>query len=47
MVGDNSKDVQSALNAGIEAIFVTWGFSPHSDFKVTIKEPKEVLSLVL
>ena len=47
MVGDNSKDIQSANNAGIEAIFVTWGFSPHSDFKMSIKSPKEILNIVL
>ncbi len=47
MVGDNSKDIKSAENAGIDAIFATWGFSPHSDFEVVIKEPKELLSIVL
>ena len=47
MVGDNSKDIKSAENAGIEAIFATWGFSPSSDFEVVVKEPKEVLNIVL
>ena len=47
MIGDNSKDIKSAENAGIEAIFATWGFSPSSDFEVVVKEPKEVLNIVL
>jgi phosphoglycolate phosphatase len=47
MVGDNSKDIQSALNAGINSMFATWGFSPHAEYETVIKEPKEVLSIVL
>ena len=47
MIGDNSKDIKSAENAGINAIFATWGFSPYSDFEVVVKEPKEVLNIVL
>jgi len=47
MVGDNSKDVLSARNASIDAVFVTWGFSPSSDEKLVIKEPKELLAIVL
>ena len=47
MVGDNSKDIQSAANAGINSMFATWGFSPHAEYKTVIKEPKEVLSIVL
>ena len=47
MVGDNSKDMQSALNAGISSMFATWGFSPHAEYETVIKEPKEILSIVL
>jgi phosphoglycolate phosphatase len=47
MIGDNSKDMQSAKNANIEALFATWGFTPHTDFKVQINNPKEVVSIVL
>ena len=47
MVGDNSKDIQSAINAGINSMFATWGFSPHAEYETVIKYPKEVLRLVL
>ena len=47
MVGDNSKDIQSAKNADINAMFATWGFSPHSEYEITVKHPKEVLDIVL
>jgi len=47
MVGDNSKDIQSAQNADIDSIFATWGFSPHAKYKTVIKYPKEVLNIVL
>ena len=47
MVGDNSKDMISAKNAGIDAIFATWGFSTQSEYKVTVNHPKEVLDIIL
>ncbi|MDD2653287.1 MAG: HAD family hydrolase [Sulfurimonas sp.] len=47
MVGDNSKDVLSARSAGIEPIFVTWGFTPSSNEKTVAKKPKELLDIVL
>jgi phosphoglycolate phosphatase len=47
MVGDNSKDILSAASAGIESIFVTWGFSPQSSAKIVVKKPQEVLDIVL
>jgi len=47
MVGDNSKDMQSAQRAGISPIFVTWGFSTEGDYDIVIKEPKEILNIVL
>ena len=47
MIGDNSKDMQSAKNAQIEGVFATWGFSPKSSYKIRIQEPKEIFSIVL
>ena len=47
MVGDSSKDILSAKNAAIEPIFATWGFSPKSQYNVTIASPKEILDIVL
>ena len=47
MVGDNSKDIISARDAGINSIFATWGFSPKSDAKIVVKRPIEVLDIVL
>jgi phosphoglycolate phosphatase len=47
MIGDNSKDMLSAKNAGIESAFATWGFSPKSDYKRRISHPKDILDIVL
>jgi len=47
MVGDNSKDVLSARSAGIEPIFVTWGFTSSSNETRVVKKPKELLEIVL
>ena len=47
MVGDNSKDMKSGEDAGIDSIFVTWGFSPKSEYKVTLRNPRELLDIVL
>jgi len=47
MIGDNSKDMLSATNAGIDSIFATWGFSPVSEYELTVNKPKEVLDIVL
>ena len=47
MVGDNSKDIMSAVNAGIDAMFATWGFSPQSEYEITVNHPKEILDIVL
>ncbi|MCD6190164.1 MAG: HAD family hydrolase [Sulfurimonas sp.] len=47
MIGDNSKDMLSAKNAGINAMFATWGFSPESEYDKTVKHPKEILDIVL
>ncbi|MBU1658737.1 HAD family hydrolase [bacterium] len=47
MVGDNSKDILSAKNAGINSIFATWGFTPHAIHDIVISEPKDILDIVL
>jgi len=47
MVGDNSKDIESAKNAGIEAIFATWGFSAFGEHSTIVSTPKEVVEIVL
>ena len=47
MIGDNSKDIESAKRAGIEAIFAAWGFSESGEYSVVVKEPKEILEIIL
>ena len=47
MVGDNSKDMLSAQNAGIGSMFATWGFTPDAEHEIVIFEPKEILDIVL
>jgi len=47
MIGDNSKDILSAENAGIKAMFAAWGFSTHGTHSVTINSPKEIIETVL
>ncbi len=47
MIGDNSKDMQSADNAAISSIFATWGFSPDGLHHTLITHPKEILDIVL
>ncbi len=43
MIGDNSKDMQAALSAGIEAAFATWGFSSESNHHRVLSHPKEII----
>lgn len=47
MVGDNSKDMLSAQNAGIDSLFATWGFTPDADHHTLLSHPKEIMSIVL
>ncbi len=47
MVGDNPKDVEVAKNAGIEAIYSTWGFQSDFSYSVTANTPKDILKIVL
>ena len=47
MVGDSSKDMQSAINAKIKALFVTWGFSSDSKNYTQIEIPRQIRDIVL
>jgi len=47
MVGDNSKDMGSAKNAGISGIFATWGFSQKGEGDYIASHPSEILDIVL
>ncbi|MEA3228689.1 MAG: HAD family hydrolase [Campylobacterota bacterium] len=46
MVGDSYKDIKSAKNAEIDAIFVTWGFSIETLHNRVIDSPSELLNNV-
>lgn len=47
MIGDNSKDMLSAKSAGIDSVFVTWGFSADGQYETLIHMPREILDIVL
>ena len=47
VVGDSSKDMLSAENAGIDSIFATWGFSPDGQYQPLIHMPSEILDIIL
>ncbi len=47
MIGDNSKDMLSAKNAGIDSLFATWGFSPNGEHDRVVHMPREILDIVL
>ena len=44
MSGDNSKDMQAAEHAGIDAGFATWGFSPESSHPKVFTQPQDIIS---
>ncbi len=46
MVGDNSKDMESAFRAGVTSVFATWGFSPQGHGDHVIGHPRELLELI-
>ncbi|MEN8008277.1 MAG: HAD-IA family hydrolase, partial [Candidatus Krumholzibacteriota bacterium] len=46
MIGDNSKDIEAALNAGIRSVFVTWGFSEKGNGDHVIEKPHKLLEIV-
>jgi phosphoglycolate phosphatase len=43
MIGDNSKDMQAAAHAGIDAMFATWGFSPKSEHPLICSRPQDII----
>ncbi|MBN2816170.1 MAG: HAD family hydrolase [Campylobacterales bacterium] len=47
MVGDNSKDMLSAKNAGIDALFATWGFTPDAQHHTLLSHPSDLMKIVL
>lgn len=46
MIGDNSKDILSASNAGIGAIFAQWGFKSSCEHTVCAKLPDDVVEIL-
>lgn len=47
MIGDNSKDMEAAHNANIDAVFAAWGFSSFGTHDLIAYSPHEVASIVL
>ncbi|MDH4943760.1 HAD family hydrolase [Sulfurimonas sp. C5] len=47
MIGDNSKDMEAAHNANIDAVFAAWGFSSFGTHDLIAYTPHEVASIVL
>jgi len=47
MIGDNSKDMEAARNAGVDSVFVTWGFSPDGEGDHVIDAPKRLLEIII
>lgn len=46
MIGDNSKDMDAAKNAGIASIFARWGFSADGKGDFDAEEPLELLRIM-
>lgn len=46
MIGDSSKDMLGAKNAGIDSIFATWGFSPDGKHEKVVDKPEEILKII-
>jgi len=46
MIGDNSKDMLSAKNAGIKSAFATWGFTPNAQHEIILKSPNDILAII-
>jgi len=50
-IGDSGVDMQTAQNAGIDAVGVTWGFRPRAELEVFspkyfVNEPSEILEIL-
>ncbi len=46
MVGDNSKDMEAARNAGIRSVFAGWGFSAEGEGDYCASKPSELLRIM-
>ncbi|RUM62739.1 MAG: HAD family hydrolase [Sulfurimonas sp.] len=46
MIGDNSKDMQSASGANIGSIFATWGFSREGEGHHRADHPSKVIDII-
>lgn len=46
MVGDNSKDIEAARNAGIRSVFAAWGFSRQGEGDHFADHPSRLLKIV-
>lgn len=46
MIGDNSKDIASAICANLTPIFATWGFSRYTNHDKIAQAPLEVLKFL-
>ncbi len=46
MIGDNTKDMDAAKNAGITGIFACWGFSSEGEGDYCAAEPLELLRIM-
>lgn len=46
MIGDNSKDIDAATQAGIISVFAGWGFSPHGQGDYFAPTPQSILDII-
>lgn len=46
MIGDNSKDMHAAKNAGIPGIFAAWGFADEGEGDHIARSPLDVLEII-
>ena len=51
-IGDSGVDMQTANNAGIESVGVTWGFRPRTELEVfsptyIVDKPEEIVAIVI
>lgn len=47
MIGDNSKDMLAAKNAGIEGVFAAWGFSSEGEGDHVARLPEKVFEIIV
>ena len=46
MIGDNTKDMDAAKNAGIAGIFAGWGFASDGEGDYRAAEPLELVTIM-